>query len=242
MGPPCCTIFDLRNNSVVKLQGGAPERVARVLLRRGAATVTELAGELSLTPQAVRRSLGSLESAQLVQIHDRVPFGPSPVKRRGRPSLSYSLTDKGHSWLTESYDDLALETLNFMEKSFGREAIREFAAERARRIVHGKSLVELVESLNAEGYEASFATVGTSGQLCQHHCPVVDAARAYPELCEEETKALGESMGAHPTRLATLAQGDPICTTLMPLGIASHAITKTMDPSEIFQPQKEVSA
>jgi predicted ArsR family transcriptional regulator len=49
-----------------------------------------------------------------------------------------------------------------------------------------------------------------------HHCPVVDAAGEFPELCEAETAALGAVLGRHVTRLATLAHGDGICTTLIP--------------------------
>ena len=217
MSPPSCTGRHLRNNSVVKFPGEAAERVARVLLGRGAASVAELAQELQLTPQAVRRSLGSLEDAGFVQAHDRVPFGPGPQKRRGRPSASFTLTTEGRNALNQSYDDLALESLKFIEQHYGRDAVRAFAAERAQRIITGKSIPELVQALNHEGYEATFEHAGISGQLCQHHCPVVDAAKAFPELCEEETRALGESLGTHPTRLATLALGDAICTTLIPI-------------------------
>ena len=127
------------------------------------------------------------------------------------------MTTQGRNALNQAYDDLALESLKFIDDHFGRDAVRAFAAERAQRIITGKSIPELVQALNAEGYEATFEQAGISGQLCQHHCPVVDAAKAYPELCEEETRALGESLGTHPTRLATLALGDAICTTLIPL-------------------------
>ena len=247
----CMNIY-LRNNRVVKFPGEAAERVGRVLLSHGAATTTELARELNLSPQAVRKSLGSLEEAGLIQIHDKVPFGPSPTKRRGRPSSSYSLSDQGRNLLKQSYNDLALESLEFLERSYGREAVRAFAAERAHRIITGKTIPELVQALNDEGYEATFDHAGVSGQLCQHHCPVVEAARAYPELCEEETKALGESLGAHPTRLATLAKGDPICTTLIPLrnrgaqdpkSHRSHQLTNIqVTEQEIAQLKEEVSA
>ena len=58
---------------------------------------------------------------------------------------------------------------------------------------------------------------GQSVQLCQHHCPVVDAAAQFPELCEAETQALSDALGLHVTRLATLAKGDGVCTTVIPL-------------------------
>ena len=201
----------------MKFPGEAAERVARVLLTRGAASVSELAGELHLSPQAIRRSLSGLEDAGMVQSHERVPFGPAPAKRRGRPSSSYSLTAEGRNAFSQSYDDLALESLQFIERNFGRENVRAFASERASRILTGESIPEIVASLNAAGFEATFESANMTGQLCQHHCPVIDAARAYPELCEEETRILGEALGSHPTRLATLAQGNAICTTLIPI-------------------------
>ena len=230
----------------MKFPGEAAERVARVLLTHGTATTVELARELNLSPQAVRRSLGALQEAGLVHVHDKVPFGPSPTKRRGRPSSSYSLSDQGRKLLRQSYNDLALESLEFLERTYGRQAVREFASERAHRIITGKTIPELVEALNAEGYEATFDHAGVSGQLCQHHCPVVEAAKAYPELCEEETRALGESLGAHPTRLATLAQGDPICTTLIPLhnlGSAQSDFSAhtSKDSTQYIAPQKRTA-
>ena len=44
---------------------------------------------------------------------------------------------------------------------------------------------------------------------------VVDAARAFPVLCEAETAELGRVMGRHVTRLATLAHGDEVCTAVI---------------------------
>jgi predicted ArsR family transcriptional regulator len=58
-------------------------------------------------------------------------------------------------------------------------------------------------------------------QLCQHHCPVVDAAREFPVLCEAETAELGRIMGRHVTRLATLAHGDEVCTSVISAETAS---------------------
>ena len=60
--------------------------------------------------------------------------------------------------------------------------------------------------------------LGEAGvQLCQHQCPVVDVAREFPVICEAETAAIGAVLGRHVTRLATLAHGDQVCTTVIPL-------------------------
>ena len=72
--------------------------------------------------------------------------------------------------------------------------------------------------LREQGYAATVEPVaGEAVQLCQHHCPVVDVATEYPEFCDAETAALGKALGRHVTRLASLAQGDGVCTTLIPM-------------------------
>ncbi len=54
-------------------------------------------------------------------------------------------------------------------------------------------------------------------QLCQGHCPVQHAAERFPELCEAETAVFSRLLGVDVRRLATLAQGDHVCTTHIPL-------------------------
>ena len=72
----------------------------------------------------------------------------------------------------------------------------------------------LAEALSAEGYVASASTTRTGGQqLCQHHCPVAHVAAEFPQLCEAETEAFAQVLGAPVQRLATIANGDGVCTT-----------------------------
>jgi predicted ArsR family transcriptional regulator len=123
-----------------------------------------------------------------------------------------------------------LESLRFIDRAFGRPAVRAFAAERAARMTAGGDLLSIVDVLNGEGYAATLEPAlndSHSSQLCQHHCPVVSAASEFPELCEEETRAFSAALGQHVTRLATLAHGDPICTTLIP----QHVSLKQMKAS-----------
>jgi predicted ArsR family transcriptional regulator len=82
--------------------------------------------------------------------------------------------------------------------------------------------------LSLAGYAAVVEPLGdVAVQLCQHHCPVVDAAREFPVLCEAETVELGRVMGRHVTRLATLAHGDEVCTAVISLGASSNETTRT---------------
>jgi predicted ArsR family transcriptional regulator len=135
----------------------------------------------------------------------------------------FSLTDEGRAACDQDYDTLALEALRFLAERDGREAVADFAAQRARRIVQGAApagslgIDDVAQRLTEQGFAASVEPLTAGGeQLCQHHCPVVEAAGEFPELCEAETDALSTALGRHVTRLATLAHGDGICTTLVP--------------------------
>jgi predicted ArsR family transcriptional regulator len=242
--PGGCIVGELGNNSVVKFPGGAAERVARVLLEVGAATAVEVSHTLGTSVQATRRSLSALLDAGFVEAHERTPFGPTPTRGRGRPSGTYSLTPLGRSACDQSYDDLALQSLRFIDRSFGRDAVRAFAAERAARITSGGTIESIVEALVSGGYAATLEPASSnshSSQLCQHHCPVVAAASEFPELCEEETSAFSAALGQHVTRLATLAQGDPICTTLIPNQVFGQ-VTQVKHQARKPRESREVSA
>lgn len=206
----------------MKFPGEAAERLARSLLSVGPGTATELADRLGMTPAGVRRVLGLLIEASLVEAHERAPYGPAPKPRRGRPSSVYALTDSGRAACDQAYDDLALSALSFMAESFGAQAVESFAHARAAQLAEAMrgstNAQDVAIALTKAGYAADVEPLGeVAVQLCQHHCPVVDVAREFPALCDAETAAIGEVLGLHVTRLATLAHGDQVCTTVIPL-------------------------
>ena len=225
----CDAVPELGNLRVVKFPGEASERAARSLLDAGPATVAELAARLECTSAAARKSIQALERAGLVSSSDRAPFGPAPATRRGRPAQVFSLTAAGRTACAEGYDELALDALAFVEETIGPDAVREFAARRARTIVADAALevgpVDTVEKLARTLSRAGFAAEisgqhGNAVQLCQHSCPVSDAAMRFPVICEAETQVISEVLGVHVTRLATIAHGDGVCTAIVPLPAA----------------------
>ncbi|MDD2858762.1 MAG: ArsR family transcriptional regulator [Candidatus Nanopelagicales bacterium] len=213
----------------MKFPGEAAERVARSLLAEGPGTPVQLAARLGLSTAAIRKSLAALQADGLVSASERAPYGPAPAKRRGRPSHVFSLTPRGRTALNQDYDDLAIEALRFVAQAQGPEGIEAFAAQRAHSLMQQLQPIadtteaavhQLAGALTAAGYAATVEQMSDGGlavQLCQHHCPIVDAAAEFPVLCEAETHALGEALGMHVTRLATLAHGDGVCTTVIPL-------------------------
>lgn len=199
--------------------------MARQLLDFGPATATRLASELNMTATAMRKHLDSLESEGFVLSHDEAPFGPKAEgnRGRGRPAKIFALTQAGREFFEESYDEIALSAIRFIEEKFGREAIKEFAEIRLNKLLSGSekeinSIEELSESLIRKGFSSSVqpSPFPNAKQLCQHNCPISHIASEYPEFCEAETEVFGKSLGVHVTRISTIASGSAICTTNVP--------------------------
>ena len=212
----------------MKFPSPGAERVARSLLDGGPATASELAGRLGHTPTVVRRHLDALVAEGFVQADDQRPFGPTPVRGRGRPARVFSLTDAGSHAFDVDYDDLAVSALDYLGRTYGEQAVLAFARQRADTLVErlrvslaggqdtAARLVLRADGLAQDGYAATTVETETGPQLCQHHCPVRHAAARFPQLCEAETEAFEQLLGTHVLRLATIARGDGVCTTLVP--------------------------
>ena len=219
--------------SVPAVEASTRTRVARLIGQEGPITVALLAQRLGLTPAAVRRHLDAMLAHGLVEVRT---LGSTARRTRGRPARAFVLTDVGHVSLASSYDDLALQALQFLADAHGRGAVESFAARRfadlERRLAPrvdaagedtAARAVALAEALQGDGFAASTRPIGQGTaqpavQLCQGHCPVQHVAQEFPELCEAETALFSRLLGVHVRRLATLAQGDHVCTTHIPTG------------------------
>ncbi|WP_425558237.1 helix-turn-helix transcriptional regulator [Cryptosporangium japonicum] len=214
---------DVRLGSDVKTR----DRITRMLLEDGGATATHLSERLGLTPAAVRRHLDALLAEGAVESREKPGRGP---RGRGRPAKEFVLTDAGRQTFPHMYDDLAAEVLRFLARLHGQDAVATFAAERVRVLEErcrsamadaGDDPLARAEALagalSAEGYAASASALAGGGQLCQHHCPVAQVAAEFPQLCEAETAVISRLLGSHVQRLATIAHGDGVCTTHIPV-------------------------
>jgi predicted ArsR family transcriptional regulator len=203
------------------------DRVARALHEHGPQSAVALSACFGLTPTAVRRHLDALIAAGRVSaVAERKVSGQ--LRGRGRPARVFALTDEGHSSFGHAYDDIAVAALNYLKATGGETAVTAFARERLEALEarYAATLVDvpadrrpagLAEALTADGYAASSQHAGTGVQVCQHHCPVAHVAADFPQLCEAETEMFGRLLGTHVQRLATIAHGDGICTTHIPL-------------------------
>lgn len=215
--------------------GDAPtrERVVRSILENGPSTAAALGERLSLTPAAVRRHLDHLLEQGAIEA--REPRA-STVRGRGRPAKVFALTESGHAYFDQQYDDLAVQALRFLRETGGDEAVRAFAerrvafieAEFADVLADNPDLTPteaLATVLTDEGYAATVRGIPVGEQLCQQHCPVSHVAHEFPQLCEAETEAISRVLGSHVQRLATIAHGDGVCTTCIPSPVSTGSTT-----------------
>lgn len=217
--------------------GATRERVARSILENGPSTAAALADRLRLTSAAVRRHLDALLAEGTIEAREVRPRGQ---RGRGRPAKVFALTDAGRDAFFQAYDDLAASALRFLADQGGEAAVAAFARtrvgeleERYRPAVGAAPAAErvrvLAEALTADGYAATArrAPSGRGEQLCQHHCPVAHVAEQFPQLCEAETEVFARLLGTHVQRLATIAHGDGVCTTHIPLAAPDRNSTST---------------
>ena len=140
----------------------------------------------------------------------------------------FELSAAGHAAGPTSYDDVAVSALRYLRETAGEDAVEDFAR---RRIAQWESRyaakiaslplderpAALAQALCDDGYAATVHDGGVGVQVCQHHCPVQHVAEEFPALCDAETEAIGRLVGRHVQRLATIAHGDGVCTTHIPL-------------------------
>jgi predicted ArsR family transcriptional regulator len=201
------------------------ERVAALLLERGPQTAAALSEQLGLTAAGVRRHLDAMLEAGRITAREQRIYGP---RGRGRPAKVFALSEAGHAAGPLAYDDVAVDALRFLAETAGEEAVEAFARRRvaeleekyAVRVAHlplADRPAALALALSEDGFAATTHEGGLGVQLCQHHCPVQHVAEEFPQLCEAETEAIGRLVGRHVQRLATIAHGDGVCTTHIPL-------------------------
>lgn len=212
------------------------------VLRHGPISATDIAEEFGLTAAGVRRHLDNIVADGHAEIVSVARSG-----QRGRPAKMFRLTDAGRSLFGHDYDTLALLALRALKQAGGEAAVENFAAERVHSLLEDlettpdqeqvgavedydgeqnvvgddEHVVEkaraIAHALTQRGYAATVGNAAGGVQICRHHCPIQDVAQEFPELCAAEHRVVAELLGQHTQPLATIADGNGICTTHIPL-------------------------
>ncbi len=183
------------------------EAALAVLLRQGECTAAELAEQLSVSVQVMRRHLRGLEEERLVEASSS-QSGP------GRPSNRWRLTVAGHSCFPDGNEAFALGLLQSMATTLPAETQDVLlqhqavvkAANYRQQIGEGslqQRLQRLAELRCSEGYvtECHREAVGTlpadgpsqAWMINEHHCSVMRIAEAFPVICDQELQLIQQT-------------------------------------------------
>ncbi|QNI56455.1 iron-sulfur cluster biosynthesis transcriptional regulator SufR [Synechococcus sp. BIOS-E4-1] len=176
----------------------APTREATLtlLLRQGEISAADLASELGISVQAMRRHLRTLEDEGLVEASP-ITAGP------GRPSNQWRLTQQGHQHFPDGSDTFALNLLESMAKSLPPETLATLLDRQAHEKAHhyrhqlGDGPLEqrirrLVRLRSHEGYVSEMvpAENGLGWYINEFHCSVQRIAEEFPAVCDQELQLI----------------------------------------------------
>ena len=151
-------------------------QVARLILELGPSTAATLGGRLGLTPAAIRRHLDNLIADGMIEMRTARTYGN---RGRGRPAKVFVITDAGRSAFEHAYDDLATSAMRFLERTYGSEAVAEFArqqlAETERRYL---PVVAQASDLTARVHALAGALSGDGYAAAAGPAPAIGAGNA----------------------------------------------------------------
>ncbi|MDR0945788.1 MAG: winged helix-turn-helix transcriptional regulator [Bifidobacteriaceae bacterium] len=221
---------------------GTRGQILSLIVSDGPISAQDIAARLDLAAAGIRRHLSGLLQEGLIEAYQL----PGAERGRGRPARHFVAAREAQGRIGQTAGGIAVEAIEYVAELGGPAAVREFADRRADGIEQryqaqvsrggpdaARRARALVEAMARDGYAATLrpGPGGTTLQICQGHCPIHEVAARFPELCEAETAAISRLLGRHVLRLATLADGEHVCTTCVPLALAAGAGT-TGDASE----------
>lgn len=177
--------------------GGSTRQAAlALLLRRGEATAADLAGDLQVSVQVMRRHLRGLEDDGLVTSS---PAAEGP----GRPSNRWHLTTQGRGEFPDGGQQFALGLLESIAGQMPAETLESLMSQQAAQkaesyrlsIGNGtlrERLERLVELRRREGYvaECTADPDGRSWLISEFHCSVMRIAERFPCVCDQELQLI----------------------------------------------------
>jgi DeoR family suf operon transcriptional repressor len=198
----------------------AGRRAVLYAVRRiGDATADDIAEALDMTVSGARQHLTSLAEHGLVRIDElRRP------DRRGRPQLSYAVTEIADALFPKAYGALTNELLGYLEDEDSTTVDRLFTRRRNTRIANAErrlapkrslkaKVVELAQILDEDGYIATAEPIGPNHfRIVEHNCAIAAVARRYGQACTSELEFIRTVLpGAVVERTQHMVAGDRHC-------------------------------
>jgi predicted ArsR family transcriptional regulator len=200
--------------------------VLELLRRKGRCSAEAIAGDLGVTPNAVRQHLTNLE---------RDGFVVSQPERsgRGRPALRFALTERADSVFPKRYGQLASMVLQEVQAIGGPEALDEVFARVAAR--HAVAIERDLEGLEFdEKVRRVVAWIGRAGTLAEqtetaegvkvtiHNCPFRNTALKFPQVCTITPQLISRLIGTAVSQSDSIHRHDPYCSFVVQRPTDTH--------------------
>src|SRR5258706_3221926 len=190
--------------------------VLELLRRKGPSSAETIAGDLGVTPNAVRQHLTNLERDAFVISH--------PERgARGRPALLFSLTERADSVFPKRYGQLASMVLQEVQDMGGEDALDEIFARVAQR--HATGIEKELQGIDFDQKMArAVAWIGRAGTLAEqteteegvkvtiHNCPFRNPALKFPQVCTITPQLISRLTGAAVSQSDSIHRRDPYCS------------------------------
>ncbi len=180
-------------------QPSTKQDILQYLLKQGGATAQEIATELDITPQAIRRHVKDLEAEELIA------YQPVQVGM-GRPQHVYQLSSQGRDRLrrnsSDGYGQFTVSLLDTLAQTVGHEQMSSIlrkqwerkAVEYRDRLGNGslpERLTKLVEIRRTEGFMAECYPLEADDDnlqfmITEHNCAISSVAESFPSVCGHE--------------------------------------------------------
>jgi predicted ArsR family transcriptional regulator len=190
--------------------------VLELLRRKGRSSAETIAGELRVTPNAVRQHLTNLERDGLV-------VSQPERSGRGRPSLLFALTERADAVFPKRYGQLATMVLQEVQDMAGPEALDEVFARVAAR--HAAAIERDLEGLDFDDkLRRVVSWIGRAGTLVEqsetiegvsvtiHNCPFRNTALKFPQVCTITPQLISRLTGAAVSQSNSIHRRDPYCS------------------------------
>lgn len=193
--------------------------IVEYLKQNGEASISEMAGIMKVSGEAVRRQLVSLEAEGWVQ---KTGARRNP-DQAGRPVTYYGLTNSGDHLFPRHYDTLAIEIFQALRDSGGESAVRTLLNSIVDRNVDAWSpeLIDLplearLKKLltlygKADEYMSLVMNDPDGPYLVERNCPYQNVATEFPQLCSVTINTLTRLTGYSVRREKKLQDGDRRC-------------------------------
>ncbi len=212
---------DLKLDNKIDVKQDTKHDILQHLLKRGDVTAQDLAEKLDISPQAIRKHLKDLETEGLIY-HTAEQLG------MGRPQFLYALTTAGRDRFPDSYNQFAVNFLDTLIDTLGKEQVSEVLHKQWQRKAESyksqlgagsvrQKLEKLAEIRRAEGYVTEWFPVENTQNFIftEYNCAIAHVAESFPSVCGHELEMFATVLDCPVERTHWMVNGEHHCGYLI---------------------------